>query len=191
MSPISNDDAALAEALKRAARLVDAANVPEDLRPAAFNGALTHILSASGPTASLASNVEISSPSQVEAISRLASKLGVSADLVVEVYQPGDDGTLEVHIPTAKLSKTKSSATKELALLVMAGRQISAEEWADSDVFIPVLEHYGKFDSGNNATIMKDDKYWKISGAGKKRRFQLRKTGWEAAANMVRKIAGE
>jgi len=189
MSPLRTDDTALAEALKRAARLIDAANLPEDLRPAAFNGVLTRILSGTGTAVSVAPNGEISSPSQGEAISRLASKLGVSVDMVVEVYQAGDDGTLEVHIPTAKLSKTKSSATKELALLVMAGRQIGAEEWTDSDVFIPVLEHYGKFDSANNAAIMKDDKHWKISRAGKKRRFQLRKTGWEAAAELVKTMA--
>jgi hypothetical protein len=187
---LPSGDANITEALKRATQIVDAAKVPADLRSAAFDRVLSQILSGKTPPPDSSASAGVPTTADAGVAQTLASKLGVSDELAAEVYQPKADGTLSVHVPTARLAKAKSAATKELALLVMAGRQASQEEWTDSDDIISVLQHYGKFDSPNNSSIMKEgENHWLVSGGGKKRKFKLRKVGWEAAGDLVMKLA--
>jgi len=71
----------------------------------------------------------------------------------------------------------------------MAGRQASTEEWTPTSTINSVLRHYGKFDESNNPSIMREgENYWMSQGTPKNRKFKLRKTGWEAAANLVKSI---
>lgn len=185
---MTDADQDLAHALKRAAQVVESASIPDDLRTTAFDRILSQLLNGGSDRPAIQ---RPTGPAAAATTDTIAEKLGVSSDEASEVFQPQQDGTYSVHAPTGKLAKTKSAATKQLALLVMAGRQVS-EEWTDSEEIIKTLQHYAKFDSANNAAIMKEgEEYWMVSGSGKSRKFKLRKTGWEAAAELLKSMDGD
>lgn len=187
-----NDDE-LVKRAKRAFGIIEKADVPTDLRHVAFESVWRSISPSEATVA--ASEERAQKPKATESgtgLQALAAKLSVEVGLVSEIFQQREDGTLAVHVPTSSLGSSKSAATREIALLVCAARQYGGDEWTDAAAIRSVCQEYGKFDSANNASILAEgDRYWMTSGTGKSRRFKLRRKGWEEAADLVRRIAGE
>lgn len=181
----------LANQVKKVVGILENADVPADLRRAAFESVWSSLSGQVTPAAIGRGRVP-PQMQELEGLDGLASKLGVEVALVNEVFEQNDDGTFNVQVPTSKLASTKAAATKELALLVCAARQYGPEEWTNADHIRTVCQHYGKFDSANNASIMAEgDAYWMISGSGRSRKYRLRKKGWEEAGILIRKIVSE
>ena len=184
----------LAESLRKAVGILEEADVPADLREEAFRAVWSSLSAepsvAHGEPFTDYGNTIISKPiANIWAV--LAHKLGVDVDALADVYDLLDDGSLAVRVPTSSLPKAKSAATREIALLVCAGRQVAVEEWTPAEAIRVACQDYGKFDSANHAANMAEgDRYWQISGSGKDRRYKLRKSGWEQAGQVVRRLVG-
>lgn len=189
-------DEFIVDALQRAVSAVDRAKVPDDLRAEAFRAIWQHMADqqSSKPRHEDVPGENATAqpkPSAADAWTALSARLsGATTEDLQAIYELEDDGTFTIHIATNKLPKTKSEATRALALLVCAGRQPVVEEWTPGEAIIEICKHYGKFDSPNNAAIMADGgEYWQTAGKGRTRKYKLRKTGWEAAAALIESIA--
>ncbi|MDI3340091.1 MAG: hypothetical protein QJR03_06120 [Sphaerobacter sp.] len=185
--------------LAQALQEVEEAGIQDDLRPVAFAKAVDLLCGA------LRSNVPQGRPesrSQSEtagpltangsAIVRIAERLKLDMGVVSQVYDCEGD-SLRVIVPSGRLGSTVAQATRELALLVAAGRQAGGydPEWTSVAEIRAVCEEYGKYDSANFASIIKGmDNCFLMKDKGIQRKVKLSRPGWEAAADLVAKMAG-
>jgi hypothetical protein len=134
----------------------------------------------------------IESKTSVGLLDLVASRLRLDRAVVADVFDDSD-GTIDVIVTPRKLDPTKARATKQLALLVVAARQAAElEEWTDVDEIRRLVEDYKKYDSANFASAIKemhDD--FRIKQVGRKITVKLGRPGWDRAAELVRKLAGE
>ena len=184
------------EQIKRTVAIVEKADVPADLRAAVYDSVWRKVSGANevqdiGPDGGRGTTHPDDNADT--GLAALAKKLDVAVDVVAEVYAESADGTLALHVTSSKLSAEKSKATVEIALLVCAARQCGGEEWTDGKVIRAACDDFGKYDKAHNARFMDGgDKHWMISGASHSKKFKLRKkVGWEAVADLIRKITVE
>lgn len=92
-------------------------------------------------------------------------------------------------IPAAHLESAVAPATRQLALLVCAGRQCSVEQTTSVKVIRQVCDEHGKLDPPNFIKVLRAaDQYWIVGGRGQDRTLKLRNPGWEAAKEMVQRV---
>src|SRR5437660_10217428 len=118
-----------------ALRAVEAADIPDDLRGAAFAKAVDLISSRPhGPVSQPAAPASAVEDPSGSGLDRIAAKLAVDAEVASQLYYIAD-GQLEVVVSPGRLAAKASPATKELALLVVAGRQAAGidAEWTGVD----------------------------------------------------------
>lgn len=125
-------------------------------------------------------------------LDRVADRLRLDRATVADVFDDSD-GTIDVIVAPRKLDPAKARATKQLALLVVAARQAAElEEWTDVDEIRRLAEDFKKYDSANFASAIKemqDD--FRFKQVGRRITVKLGRPGWERAAEMVRRLAGE
>ncbi len=185
------DEKAIADVLTRAVAVVDAADVPNDLREAAYTAAVQLLASGQPDTAAPRGVQPPSSAGAAGAdgdlIGRIASGLGLdrrpAGNLLAE-----KDGAPELIIKASKLPQTKAAAAHDIALLVMASRQLGGvDDYTDPEVLRDAVKRYGKFDQGNFGKHMKAlDNYIITSGKGKAAKRKLTQPGLEAASDLAR-----
>ena len=174
--------------LTEALRIVDAVDVPTDLRSAALGcvfGALgTDVAPTSGQDAS---RRDSGSAEAIGGLAGISSRLGVSSQVVEHVYVvEGND--LELVLPSGRLDQAKSKATEQIALLVAAGRQAAGldDAWTGVDHIRSMCEHYRRHDQANFASTIKGmDEVFVIRGSGRDRRVKMSAPGWQRASNLV------
>jgi hypothetical protein len=182
------------EALSLAWAEVEEAELPEHVRERAFGEVVRHLLSAdSSPAGQAMPRTEAAGtePAAVTAgLARLATRLGVPEGALADVLAIENDN-VTLHVTTAKISATKSKATKEIALLVTVARQGAGldESWTDVSHVREELTHYGRYDQSNFS------KYLAATGdvfniRGKPAQLRLTRPGWEAATDLVRSLTG-
>jgi thymidine phosphorylase len=183
----------LAEALKA----VQEAEIPEDLRELAFSKAFD-TLSGGVPAGALTANAgqggetgTIPGPLADSALRRISAKLGIDED-ATEASFDLDEGKIRLSLPARKFDKQKSRATKEIALLVAAGRQAAGvEERTEVGVIRDVVTKYGKLDPPNFAsTIREMDEEFNILGSRMQRRVKVNRRGFEKAGQMIKDLMG-
>ena len=134
----------------------------------------------------------VESKAQGGLLDRVADRLHVDRAVVADVFDDSD-GAIDVIVAPRKLDATKARATKQLALLVAAARQAAdLEEWTDVDEIRRLAEDYKKYDSANFASAIKemqDD--FRFKQVGRKITVKLGRPGWDRAAELVNKLAGE
>jgi hypothetical protein len=189
------DDGSAEDALRRTLKILEESEVPPSLLETAFGHVWVAITgqSQSGPTGAGSSGPAARTPADDGSpAAAFARRLNVDPDIVTDMFALQEDGTFRVQIPSSKLPVQKPAATRELALLVCAGRQYAVDESTPASVIRAVCEDYGKLDSGNFAFYMsKGDHFWSIVGSAKgNKNYKLRKTGWEEAGALVRRLAG-
>lgn len=108
--------------------IVAEAKVPVDLLPSAF----TRVWDELGDDESPAGREDSGSRSRpggaTDARSKLAAKLAVSAEAVGDIFQLAEDGRFKVDVPSRRLARGASEATRQLALLVCAANQYETNE---------------------------------------------------------------
>lgn len=172
--------------LRDVVKLLEEGNVPQDVRPVAFEQ-LWRSLSGAEPRAE---PTAVGAPAG-EPIQKLARRLKTDAAPLVDLYEAEEDGVLRVVVPSNLLPEPKAVAQRELALLVCAGRQATVEDATPAAAIKEACQQYGKLDSPNFAANMKaGEKWWIESGPAQKRTYKLRTTGWEAATALVVRLAG-
>jgi hypothetical protein len=196
---------AVADILSEAIAAVSAADVPAELKEAAFSKAVDVIMArrtaetparmetvASTPApAASAVTANRSTPAD-DAVGRIAARLRLDREIVADVFDEAD-GKIDVIVPQRKLAAGKSPATKQLATLVAAARQgADIEEWTDADEIRRFVEDFKRYDSANFAASLKEmDDIFRIKQSGRKITLKLGRPGWDKAAELISRLAGE
>jgi hypothetical protein len=128
-----------------------------------------------------------------DALRAIAARVGVERATVEEVYDL-HDGSVQLIIPTGKLTNRTASAAKEIALLLAGGRQAGGtEEWTSVDVIRDACSDFKKLDSGNFAKTIKsmEDVFNFRKESERKTSVKLSRPGWEEFGGLVRRFGGE
>lgn len=182
------------DAIKSAEAVVDESGVSQDLRGRAFEETLRHMLNTTAIIAKQAIQKQDAqtNTSVSVALGAIAKKLGVAEDYVHEVYTI-DDGRLDLVIAPTKLDKAKSPATRQLALLVAAGRQAAGidNEWTSSIVIRDVCSDFGRLDPANFAAALDGlSETASIRTKGKSKEIRINRRGYEEAGMLVKVLTG-
>lgn len=183
--------------LRQAAAVVDAANLPDDLRAIALEKTVDLMTGISPPSretgesATHRGNATTPELATGDSLEKIATKFGIEVDLVDEAFE-AEDGMPTLIVPRQKLAKSANAATKEIALLVAAARQAAeVESWTDSKTIREAVEGYGKFNSPNfAASIAELEDDFSFSGKGQSRRVRVRRDGFTSAGALTKKLLG-
>jgi hypothetical protein len=182
---------------------VEAADIPPDLKEVAFREALR--MHAGGGTDSGNGATESSTGGATadggtgassgatdgSPLSRIAQALSLDQEIVGEVFNVVG-GDIELIAAPGALAPRTATATKEIALLVAAGRQgAGLEEWTPVSEVREWCENYRKLDSPNfSSTIKEMEDVLRFRGTPRKREIRMAKPAWEQAAALVRRLGG-
>ena len=121
----------------------------------------------------------------------IAVRLGVSRDVADLVYDV-QDGQLGVVLSSRRLAAERSGAARQLAQLVVGGRQAAGmEDWTPIAEVRSVVNDYGKLDSSNfAASIQSLDDIFLFRGKGASRELKATRPGLERIADLVKDLAG-
>lgn len=179
------------ETLARAEQIVDESKIAPDLRPTAFGRVLDVLLGKPRNQASAEDDIDDSKsdPATDDVLSLIASKLSVPRDAVENIYFADESG-LNISLPSSRLDSSKKAATKQLALLVTAGRQaggIDKEGWTAASAIREVCLEYGVYQEKHFAETLGElgDTFHK-RGTPKNREFKLKVPGSEKAAALIK-----
>jgi hypothetical protein len=198
------DSDQLAEILKQAASAVDQADLPPELHTPAFEKAVD-LLSGEGgqpkPTekgkqkgqkASRHEKSEKAAPVAEISLDAIAQKTEASIEHVEDVFGL-DSGELKVVIPGSKLSKSDAGGSKQLAILLVAGRAATGldPEWTASEEIREVCRSFGVFNTANFSKTLKalSDEF-RFTGNKQAMKVRLTRKGWEAAGDLIAELAG-
>lgn len=193
----------VADILAEAIAAVNAVDVPDDLKAAAFSKAVDVIMArrtaatpvrmdTAAPTPAAAPSAAGPAPVAGDMVGAIAARLRLDREVVGEVFDE-TDGKLDVIVPPRKLAAGKAPAVKQLALLVASARQAAGiEEWTDADEIRQFVEDFKKYDQANFASTLKQmDDIFRIKQTGRKITVKLGRPGWDRAAELVTTLAGE
>jgi hypothetical protein len=181
--------------LANAVKAVDDAKVPDDLRAVAFERTLELLVGGvrpapftpaapSGPAASTGQ----ASTGAGALMARLADRLQIARDLLETVYTE-HEGKLVVSLPHGKLTKSKSTGAREIALLVCAAEQAASDEATPVESIRKVAKEYDKHDQPNFASALAELKGQTIiGGATRARTYKLTKPGWSEVTKLVTRL---
>jgi hypothetical protein len=186
----------LVSALQDAVAAVEAAGVPEDLRPAAFSKVFEHI-AGGGPSASQGrgarGGAEAGDIERGDAVGRIATRLGLEAEVVSRVFDVDDEG-VHLTVPRSALDDSKRTAMREVARLISAARQAAGvdDEYTPLATIREACDDRGVLNSPNFAAAMQalDGDGMRFRGASGSREVKVNTAGYEKAADIVRRIAG-
>jgi hypothetical protein len=195
----------VAAILAEAIAAVNAADVPPDLKEAAFSKAVDVIMAKRTAAARVGMDTATTAPATAPAagrrapaiaggdlLGRIGNRLRLARDVVAEVFDE-QDGKIDIIVAQRKLAPGKAPGTKQLATLVAAARQgADIEEWTDADEIRRFVEDFKRYDSANFAAALKEmDDIFRVKQSGRKISLKLGRPGWERAAELVAKLAGE
>lgn len=177
----------VADRLAEAIRLVEEAEVPSDLRVAAFGCVFNALDSSDSPTGGHSAEIE----NDGDPLAQIAGRLGVGRTLAEHAFVVEGD-SLEIVIPAGRFESAKSKATEQIALLVAAGRQaagLDPDGWTSVDHIREICEHFRRHDSSNFATTIKDMvEVFVVRGSGRDRKVRMSAPAWQAAGALVRSL---
>lgn len=182
------------EALMLARASVEEADLPEPWQGRAFSEVLRHLLGGYAPTAAPAvargEPIEATVPSAGSGLARLAVRFGISEAALADVLDVEDDSVM-LHVASSKISATKSKATREVALLIVAARQGAGidESWTDVAYVRDALQHYNRYDASNFSKYLRETEDV-FNFRGKPVQLRLTRPGWEAVMELVKTLTG-
>jgi hypothetical protein len=188
--------AELRELLAAAKQAVDEAELPEDLRQAGFEWALD-MLTGDAPSVPGAATRPLSEAGGAAAdeslLGKIASRLKLPQDVVADVYEERD-GELDLGLNASKFDTSKSAGTKQIALLVAAGRQAAGiEDRTEAEVVRKFAQDFKRYDGPNFAKHLKAkdlEDALTVRQEGTKIWIKVPRPGWDKASDLVKKLAG-
>lgn len=145
------------EVLAKALSAIEEADIPDDLREAAFKRAVDLLTAGvpstpSGATAPPppAAQVEHEGDASEDPLAKIAEGLGVRLAAVRSVYRVRN-GDLELEIAPRALSESRAQATREIAYLLITARQLAGfdDEETSTETIRAAAQDFGKYDSPN------------------------------------------
>ncbi len=182
------------EAISLALTSVDKADLPEQLRERAFGEVLRWLLggisSSAAGTVTREPAVGAGSASPEPGPERLAVRLGIPETALADVFAIEGD-SVRLHVASAKISSTKSKATRDVALLIAVARQGAGidESWTEAAHVRDALTHYNRYDISNFSKYLRDTGDL-FNFRGKPVQLRLTRPGWEAATELVKTLTG-
>lgn len=194
----------LADALKEALAAVEEAGIPDELREVAFAAALEHLLprGAAGlhteqqqqpdgaPPPAPAERAQVRGD---DPIAKIARRLQIDATEAGRVFDVDEEG-VHVIVQRARLADSRLGATQQIAQLVAAARQAAGldEGWTSVDTVRKAVEQKGVLDAPNFARALNalDGQGLRLRGQRGNRELKMHDTGFEAAGELVRDLAG-
>lgn len=195
------DEKAVTDLLKKAEAVVDAANLADDLRPRGFQAAV-QLLSGGGiaaaptpPAPAGAASVPGGGGSPASAtglLDRIATGMGIEPKEIRNLYEEAEGAPVLI-VKSTKLPGSKAAGAHDIALLVMAARQLGGiDDYTEAAVLRDAAKRYGKFDQGNFGKHMTAlDNLILTSGKGPSAKRKLTQPGVEAAAELAKKYLAE
>lgn len=187
----------VAAAVRAALRIVDEADVPDDLRSVVFEKAYSSLTVVADAAAqqTFSPSVEGARLADVGAdndeVARIASKLRVERRLVERVLEIDEDGA-HIIVPRSRLAKQKSVAIQQVATLVVAARQAAGrEEWTPQTAVRAETEALGVDDRSNFASHIKNVLGIRGRGSGRTGELRMNAVGFESAAELISQLAQE
>jgi hypothetical protein len=183
------------EIIRDAVKAVEDADVPDDLRAAAFDWAVKlltdEVTSQSDSSGGPGTEVERASAQPAGPLAAAASRLGVPRAIFDDVFH-SDGDSIGVGLAASRFDKTRSGGTRQLALLIAAARQAAGlEEWTPTTAIREVCRDYGKFDSANFASTLRTmGDVFNFRGRGHQLEVRLTRPGYERAAQLIQELAG-
>jgi len=185
--------AAVEELLAAASAAVDAANIPEDLRPIAFTKALDMLAGATSAPAPGGGGGEGSDKvvlSDDERMNKIATKVGADATKLPYVYDL-DEEDVAFSIQRSKLSSTDAAATREVALLYCAARQaLGLDTQTKIELIRTRVEDMGVYDGKNFSTHLKSITGVTVKGKDSAREYKVTAPGFEEAGKLITRLTG-
>jgi hypothetical protein len=185
----------IAEILRRAIETVDDAGVPDDLRPAAFSAVvslLTGQVPINGkPEAAKVGGTLLGAPGDDDPLTRIATALSVDIETVKSIYH--DTGSdLDLVVSNSKLPTQKAVATREIALLVTAGRQLGGydDEYTSLEHIRRQCEEHKRLDGPNFTKALVQFEPLTLKGKGRSRAARLSRPGREQARELILRLSG-
>lgn len=192
------------EILNQAHEAVEKSQLPDELRPVAFEKAVDIILALTSPPSDARRPTDRGvqdtdadrrdGNSAMDVVDKIAGALQIEVGVVERVFGEHGGGQPRIILPSPKLSPSKSAATREIALLVVAARTAVG---LDPDDYTPVreirkvAEDFNKCDPANFAsTIREMNQYFRVRGDNQSREVKLNQPGREAAIQMISKLGG-
>jgi hypothetical protein len=188
----------LTDLLRTAAEIVERAELSPELKGAAFPHVLevlTHDPSSGKrPTNNppMAPAIDVAS-ARAGSVATIATALSLDAETLEAIYAL-NEGELEVIISSRKIAANRSEGTKELALLLVTGRQLGGwdQEGTSVELIRELARSYNTYQSNHFAETLKEmDDSIALVGPARSRRAKLLRPGHEAAKELIEKLAGE
>jgi hypothetical protein len=195
---MTNDSTRIATILKDAFAAVTEAGIPPELQSTALEKAVDLLAGASGdapsgPPPAGGGKKRTNTRGDKSVLDNIAVALKVDRDVIDEVFDDDESDGLKIVLGTGKFEAAKRGGTKQLALLLAAGRQTAGlEEWTPTKAIIGVVKDFNRFDSANFAyTIKQMDDVFLFSGSSSgDRKVKVNRQGKEQAATLIRALAG-
>jgi len=194
----------VSESLATARDAIKGADLPESWQVPAFIEVLRHLMTAVGtngkpgvgPSGSAQGRDAASAgPGHGNAespIARLAARMKASEAALQDVFDFSDEG-VSLHVASSRIPASKSKATQDVALLIVAARQASGIDagWTSAEHVRTALQHYNRYDQSNFAANLKGvDHAFNSKGKGPSLELRLTQPGWETATELIRRVAG-
>lgn len=182
------------EALAQTQAELKKAGVPEQWQESWGREVLKHLLAGRpllAPQLAAQAPVTASGAAADSGLGRLAARFAVSETALADVFEVQDEG-VTLHVASARISATKSKATREVALLVVSARQGAGidDSWTDVSYVRDSLAQYNRYDQSNFSKYLggTDDVF---NFRGKPvQQLRLTRPGWEAAEELIKAITG-
>jgi hypothetical protein len=189
------DEKRITEILAKAAAIVDAADLPDDLRVPGYTAAVgllagAHPADGAGQTPVRPASGGPAPPSGL--LDRIAAGLAIDSKEIRNLYDEADGAPVLI-VKSSKLPSSKAAGAHDIALLVMAARQLGGvDDYTEAGVLRDAAKRYGKFDQANFGKHMTAlDNLILTNGKGSSAKRKLTQPGIEAAAELAKEYLAE
>lgn len=177
----------LSQNIRDAYKIVAESDIPEELHRIAFQWALENLTASASPKA-ISNSTESAASITNSSVTSLAKKLGISPEQAEDMFEINED-SVSLTISSKQLPKSKSQATRTIALLIgMANAELFKKQTSYDEVR-HAADYLGCLDSSNFSKQMKQlDSLIKIKGSGRKAEFSLKQPGREEAMMVAQEL---
>ena len=175
----------LSQNIQNAYKIVAESGIPEELRRIAFQWTLENL---TAPSTANSNSTESAASITDSSVTSLAKKLGISPEQTEDMFEISEN-SVSLTISSKQLPKSKSEATRSIALLIGMANEELFKKQTSYDEVRHAADYLGCLDGPNFSKQMKQlDSLIKIKGSGRKAEFSLKQPGREKAMAVAQEL---